>query len=161
MHINDLGDGRFELVETRIIRLGVLTNRRVAERFADFLDQMDEHEREQLVAFTDGVPGEDLEAPADDCELARPSQDLASAAEPLMAEAYARLEDGEKLGLVADDLGISMPKLRGSWARHIRVKGTMTGSAEAISCATCGRSFRPGSSGTDTCARCSRDLGRV
>lgn len=50
--VNDLGDGRFELVELRPIPLGILTSRRIAERFADFFDQLDEASLRQLEAFT-------------------------------------------------------------------------------------------------------------
>lgn len=46
--INDLGDGRCELVEIRTTTLGILTSRRIAERFADWLDAQDEEGLQQL-----------------------------------------------------------------------------------------------------------------
>lgn len=40
----------------------------------------------------------------------------------LLALAFQRLKDGEKLGLVADDIGMPMPKLRSEWARYQKAR---------------------------------------
>lgn len=49
--MNDLGDGQFELVRIEPVVIGVLTDRRIAERFADFLTNMEEAERAQIDLF--------------------------------------------------------------------------------------------------------------
>lgn len=162
-HINDLGDDRFELVEVRRTVLGVLTNRQIAEHFADYLDILD------AAAFAADDP---LPAPApasSDVPPAFPSAQsmvvpLSVAADPVaptpetpLAEALRRLEAGEQLGVVADELGIPMPRLRGIWAKRVRDQ------KEAIAvgtCTGCAREYRPGAQDEGLCARCTRDLGR-
>lgn len=202
IQLKDLGDGRIEMIQVRPVSLGILTSRRIAERFADFLDQMEEHELEQLSEFITGEappaiaagymlknegvtwryfnstngtttlassPVQAGERAAD--ETAPVPTNSTPEAEPKtdtpMQVAFARLEAGEKVGVVADDLGIPMPRLRSMWARRCRArkdeeaeKAEADRPSDTVSCSTCGRDYKPGASDEGLCARCTRDLGR-
>ncbi|MBC9246717.1 hypothetical protein H4P12_08325 [Paracoccus sp. 11-3] len=180
--LKELGDDRFELFELRPRSVGVLTNRRIAERFVDFLDSIDEEHQQVLediefdiplpqpdaITIEDGDfdpsqhPGflqpEATPAPAPAPELAKPVED-----ETPLREAYRRLEAGEQLSVVADETGIAMPKLRGLWANKIRYSKEAANQDEAMleaECTTCRRRYRPSASDEGLCSRCVRDLGR-
>lgn len=210
IQLNDLGDGRFELVEMKPVSLGILTSRWVAERFADFLDSIPAEERRQFEDFTadpegahvsaEGISASTLSAAkaTDDIDLVLGRCEVTGALavsdtagpetiEPEAApadvpettevgegkpaaalrkvtpieEAFQRLAAGEAVGVVADDMGMPMPRLRGLWARRCRAVKDEEDAARAgmTECSTCGREFRPGSDGADNCARCSRALG--
>lgn len=82
-----------------------------------------------------------------------------------LQEAFRRLEAGEKLGAVADDVGLPMPQLRGQWARRQRSNDpapaptpapavpTMS-RGEVENCKLCEREFRPSDTSDGLCSRC-------
>lgn len=102
-----------------------------------------------------------------------------------LAAAFARLENGEKLKAVAQDLGIPWTSLRGSWSQHARrngkkatapqqatsvalvvrdkphpldvVKGAIAAVNDMEDCRNCGRSFTPSEQSIELCARCAKD----
>ncbi|MFN3314328.1 MAG: hypothetical protein ACK46Q_12795 [Hyphomonas sp.] len=209
--IKDLGNDKFELLRIEPVVIGVLTDRRIAERFADFLTNMEEAERAQMDLFIieddvadidhaapgvridpapaapeeiltvadpepmPGVASEDIPAvpppaivqPQDDVQPEAPT--AASVKETPMEEAFRRLQAGEALGVVADDIGIPMTRLRSLWAHKCRgmkdrPAQAPTAVAEApaaeAQCAGCGKNFRLSADGDGLCARCHRDVGR-
>lgn len=95
-----------------------------------------------------------------------PEKPRAELHETPLQEAFRRLEAGEKLGAVADDVGIPMPQLRGQWARQQRgnsaaAKPATASSAAPENCRLCEREFRPSDTSDGLCARCARDAGVV
>ena len=80
-HINDAGDGRYELLEVRPTVVGVLTNRHIVERFAEFLTAAEEREQEQLADIERFGGREPFPAP--DAPVEEPETDL----EPVSADA--------------------------------------------------------------------------
>lgn len=77
------------------------------------------------------------------------------APEPDWERAMTRLAAGEKLRLVAEDMGIVWTVLRGRWAQR---SSAQPRSDDAMTnCMICDRPFRPSATSTDKCARCSRD----
>ena len=183
IQINDLGDGRFELVELRPVCLGVMNSRSLADMVATFLNSKRDHRGigAAVIKITDEPADHDVEVAAQQLpEIIPvsapvqvdpvPDQKPATASvlrEPVttpespLDEAFERIGAGEPLGVVADELGISMPILRSRWARHCRTMKDTAAPEELapVACKTCGKEFRPSSDGADTCARCSRDLG--
>jgi|GEM_PF-2436557 len=98
-----------------------------------------------------------------------------------LAAAFSRLENGEKLKAVAEDLGIPWTSLRGSWSQHARrigkkastpsqalvvcdkphpldvVKSAIAAVNDMEDCRNCGRSFTPSEQSIELCARCAKD----
>lgn len=72
-----------------------------------------------------------------------------------IADAFRRLEEGDKLTVVAHDLGISMNRMRGMWAHSRRTLQTHLAEGGQQPCTLCKKPFIPSISHPDTCARCS------
>lgn len=182
--VNDLGDGTFQLVETRITAIGVIFNKRHAERFANWLELQEEHEAQQLEAcistevmpkpdalmVADPIIGEanlaDLAvagaAPVADVQPPRMRVPL-SPSETQLEKAFRRIREGEKLGTVADDMGLDFHRLRSRWAQQSKRAKAAAGAGTATSdstCNTCGRGYKASHDDEGLCARCSRDLVR-
>lgn len=83
-----------------------------------------------------------------------------------MHEAFMRIDAGEKLGKVADDLGLKMPMVRAAYARRARAMKEEGEAAETASpadtgpeeCRMCGREFRASDHSDGLCARCQRGV---
>lgn len=186
--IHDRGDGQFELVEMRPTVVGILSDRRIAERFADFLDAADAAELAQLAEIERFGAREPFPAPDDARETVFVAGDIPALEDPEPApegveiasvtpaapagagddvretplqEALRRLRAGEQMCVVADETGIPLPKLRGTWAQRARKsRGTAPVTVADAACTTCGRAYHAGASDEGLCARCTRDLGR-
>lgn len=74
-----------------------------------------------------------------------------------IAEAFSRLESGEKLAVVAQDLGISMNRMRGMWAHSRRMVQRHLAEGGQQPCTLCKKPFTPSISHPETCARCSHE----
>lgn len=180
--VRDLGDGRFELVEMRPVVVGVLTDRRIAERFADYLDSIgatmpdtDPDEGAVAAVWADIAPTQDALAtdlPPSPIEALRaapvpevtPSAPATAQKETPMGEAIRRVAAGEAVGVVADDVGIPMPRVRAAWAKHCRdnkAKAAMETPEADEECRLCGRAYHSNDSSGGLCARCARDTGGV
>lgn len=70
--------------------------------------------------------------------------------------AFRRIADGEKIGQVAPDFGLTFYQLRGLWANHKRNLQSHMAEGGKIACANCQKPFTPSISHPDTCARCSQ-----
>lgn len=98
-------------------------------------------------------------APAEAPAVAKATAQPPSATpETPLQEAFRRLAAGEKLGTVADDVGIPMPQLRGQWARHQRNSNSVP-RTDVENCKLCDREFRPSDQSDGLCSRCSREAG--
>ena len=73
-----------------------------------------------------------------------------------MLAAFERIESGDRLRDVADDLGLPFGKLCSLWANHVRHHQKETAGGGQIDCAICARPFTPSQSSPDLCARCAR-----
>lgn len=182
IEIKDLGEDRFELIEIKPRSLGILTDRQTANHFAAYLNTLNEaQEQPSLPSFlraggddlpVDEVPEAAMPEPAHEEAAAEaapeaspdaeeaPSLTVAAIEDDLFAEAITRVASGENVGVVADELGLSFPRLRGKWAKHVRDQNEAeeNTASKADGCRTCGREFKD-TTGNGTCARCSRDLG--
>lgn len=179
--IRDRPDGHFELVQMVPTTLGILTSRWVAERFADFLDNLDDDELRhfELIGADEEQLAQDFSASGQvetggeadqpdpirqDCLPDSPAPAASSELDDLLNEAFERLEAGEPVGVVADDIGMTMPKLRSRWAARCKQKKNTApppigDSHEYEDCRMCGRSFRPTMDSDGLCARCNREMG--
>lgn len=176
--INELETGMFEVVRCEPVVVGILNDRGVAELFADFLDTLHSLDRETLSAFVPDAPAAEPEPVAEPAEVTdlAPAETPSPEAEPEapaveaplmpsetpLEEALRRLEAGEKLGAVADDLRLPMTMLRGTWAKWCRDNRTPGGGAmqrEEVNCRLCDRSIKVSVGSDPLCARCARDLG--
>lgn len=181
--INARDDGQYDLVVMRPTIVGTLASKRMAERFASWLETMDEEELEQLSAFqadepmpapdapalvaeTDDSPAEQAGLPVLETQQPDPRPSAPADAAPdripsteVLHAAFARIASGENLTTVADDIGMSMFKLRSRYARHRR--DTPAQSDDKVDCVTCGRPHKPSAAGDGLCARCARDMGRA
>lgn len=70
--------------------------------------------------------------------------------------AFRRIADGEKIGQIAPEFGLTMAQLRGLWANHKRNLQSHMAEGGKIACANCQKPFMPSISHPDTCARCSQ-----
>ena len=70
-------------------------------------------------------------------------------------QAFARIQQGERIHLVAPDFGLSMGQLRGMWASHRRQMQKHLAQGSQQPCLLCQRMFTPSLSNPETCARCS------
>ena len=94
------------------------------------------------------------------------SEDATESPVTPMQEAFMRIEAGEKLGVVADDLGLKMPLVRAAYARRVRALKEEAEAAEPAphvdagveECRMCGREFRANDNSDGLCARCQRGL---
>lgn len=77
--------------------------------------------------------------------------------EEQLDRAFVRLTAGEKLVVVAADLGWPWTVLRGHWARQKQVLQKHLAEGGQVECAHCRKPFIPSISSPDKCARCSRD----
>ncbi len=73
-----------------------------------------------------------------------------------MHRAFARIQQGEEMRVVAGDLRISMFQLSSAWDSHRREMQVFMASAGRQPCLHCGRPFTPSISSPETCARCSK-----
>ncbi len=71
--------------------------------------------------------------------------------------AFRRIGEGEKVSVVAAEMGVGMPQLRGLWANHKRRVQKHLAEGGQIACAMCKKLFTPSLSNPDTCARCSHE----
>lgn len=80
-----------------------------------------------------------------------------------MMEAFERIDAGEKLGVVADELGLKMPMVRAAYARRARALKEEAESAapdhrEREECRLCGREFTASAESDGLCGRCARGM---
>lgn len=71
-------------------------------------------------------------------------------------QAFARIQQGEKIYDVARDFGLTMGQLRGKWANHKRNLQKHLAEGGQQPCSLCAHPFTPSISNPDTCARCSK-----
>ena len=81
----------------------------------------------------------------------------------LMHEAFQRIDAGEKLGVVADDLGLKMPMVRAAYARRARAikeeaDAYPSAPREQEECRLCGREFVASIDSDGLCGRCARGM---
>lgn len=172
--INELATGQFEVVRYEPVVVGVLSDRGVAELFADFLDTLHSIDRDALSEFVTVGPTEEVrpaadvaepapaEVPAPEAEPETPIETPSKPSEAPLEEALRRLAEGEKLGVVADDLRLPMTMLRGTWAKWCRDNRAPGGGAtqrEEVNCRLCDRSIKVAIGSDPLCARCARELG--
>jgi len=178
--MRDRPDGQVEIVLCRPEVVGIMSDRDMAARFVAFLqaddpDLIEDEPSGFATAAADvaEVAALDLEdvappvrkptrsavnLPAVVSDKPQPPVVFAAPKELTEAEvaaAFDRLHLGEKLTAVAQDMGITMGRLRGMWASHL--KGLQRHMAEGGQqpCTLCRRPFTPSISSPDTCARCS------
>ncbi|WP_226781856.1 hypothetical protein [Oceaniglobus trochenteri] len=178
--ISESGDG--DVFVDRIVRnrLGSFRDRAHAELFADALKTSQADQAGELTVQAAALekaaqkPSDPKPQPAAPKprqpapETTEPEPILEEAsAEPVGAEgastsrctpiqeAFRRIGNGEKIGVVADDLGFSMGVLRGKWAHHCRTVQADAGGAQD-ECVICAKPFTPSDSSPDKCARCAR-----
>lgn len=184
--LRDRPDGQVEIIFSRPILVGVFPERDTAERICAFLKDDQPELPEALPinfreAKADAAEAEtsDLSdllraAPKPVRKAARRRQSLPVApvrpvapvqrsleapqdlTEEQVADAFARIQTGEKIPAVAMDFGMSMFQLRGMWANHKRQMQRFIADAGQQPCAHCQRPFTPSISHPDTCARCSK-----
>lgn len=73
------------------------------------------------------------------------------------AAAFARIESGEKIAVIAPDFGLTMGQLRSHWAMHKRILQQHIREGGQIACSLCRKPFMPSISHPDKCARCSHE----
>lgn len=73
------------------------------------------------------------------------------------AAAFRRIENGEKIAVIAPDFGLTMGQLRSHWAMHKRILQQHIREGGQIACSLCKKPFTPSISHPDTCARCSHE----
>lgn len=73
------------------------------------------------------------------------------------AEAFRRIENGEKIAVIAPDFGLTLAQLRSQWAMHKRLLQQHLREGGQIACALCKTPFTPSISSPDKCARCSHE----
>ena len=177
--MRDRPDGQVEIVLYRPEIIGVMNDRDMAAWFVAFLQQDDadliEEEPSGFATATADVaeattldlddlepavpaPGRAANLPAVVSDKPQPPVFIATPKELGEAEveaAFDRLHGGEKLTAVAQSIGITMGRLRGMWASHL--KGLQRHMAEGGQepCTLCRRPFTPSVSSPDKCARCS------
>lgn len=189
--IHPCGDGRFEIQRLEIVTVGVMYDQALANMVLAMMSSIAGEPEAPSDAGDISLP--ELLAPALPQSMGKtglpricgefvplsaepvPVPDAVTAREPEkvpadqhetpLQEAFRRLEAGEKLGRVADDVGIPMPQLRGQWARQQRgTKPDVAATAphtELESCRLCERDFRPSATSDGLCSRCARDAGLV
>lgn len=181
--MNDLGDGHVEVLEMRPVSLGVLTSKPVAERFVEFLNMIDGDELsnefdDPEVVLVEAAIDDALASPATPETIVAgvlfPRADVEQEAAPLsrqeeetpLQEAFRRIGAGEAVGVVADDLGMPMPRLRAQWAARVKQqqKGANASHAaaaicEQVACRVCSRLHKATIASDGLCARCSKDVG--
>lgn len=69
--------------------------------------------------------------------------------------AFDRIRNGEKIAMIAQDIGVPMMSLRAKWANHNRYLNATVNPDPQIQCA-CGRDFTPSGINNTMCARCAR-----
>lgn len=181
--INERDDGQFEVLEVTPITRGVIATRDIAEQFVNYLNLISEvglSDRPTApdtgrspapldTSAFDAVDASDpvVAEPQTSNATVEPDQLPARTGETPLQEAFRRLEEGEKVGPVADDLGMPMPRLRAQWAarikQHQRAATTDDPAPAAIGedaeCRICGRTHKVSMSSDGLCARCTRDVG--
>lgn len=73
------------------------------------------------------------------------------------ALAFSRIGDGEKIGTVAVDFGVTMFEMRGMWAQYRYKLQKELAEGGQQNCVLCTKKFTPSMSHPDRCARCSHD----
>ena len=71
-------------------------------------------------------------------------------------QAFARIQQGERIIDIAKDFGVSMGHLRSRWALHKRYLQQHMAEGGQQACTLCAHPFTPSISNPDTCARCSK-----
>ena len=110
----------------------------------------------------EGAP-ENLPAAPARAVVERPRQAVTMCAhlpEEVMAPAFERLERGERLQVVASELGVPWPSLRGAYAGYKGRRQREIARGGMSSCSLCSREFMPSVTSPDTCARCAKAMGR-
>lgn len=181
--MRDCADGQVEVVILRPEVIGVLSDRAMASRFVAFLQSEDpelvtEEPAGFATAAADVADAErlDLEevappvaAPIAPRRIAtlpavvseRPTAPVFVAAPKTLTEAeidaaFERIHRGEKLTAVAASVGITMGRLRGMWASHLKQLQRHMAEGGQQPCGCCQRPFTPSVSSPDKCARCNR-----
>lgn len=77
--------------------------------------------------------------------------------EAQLDQAFGRIAAGEKIAVVAADIGTTFGSLRGLWANHCRKMQRHIAEGRQIECRLCQKPFTPSISNPETCARCSHD----
>lgn len=176
--MRDRPDGQVEIVLYRPEIVGVMNDRDMAARFVAFLQQDDPDLIEEepsgfatAAADVAGVADLDLDdvVPAVPHRVAnlpavvseKPQAPVFVAAPKELTEAevdaaFDRLHAGEKLAVVAQDVGITMGRLRGMWASHLKHLQRHMAEGGQQPCTLCRRPFTPSITNPDTCARCSQ-----
>lgn len=175
--LRDRPDGQVEIVLYRPEVVGVMNDRDMAARFVAFLEQDDpdlivEEPSGFATASADVAEAEDLNLgdlverglPQDRTalpaviEAPRPPVFVAAPKELTEAEieaAFERILGGEKLTAVATSIGITMGRLRGMWAAHLKQLQRHMAEGGQQACTLCQKLFTPSVSSPDKCARCS------
>lgn len=71
--------------------------------------------------------------------------------------AFRRIADGQKIGDIAPEYGLTMGQLRAMWAHHRRMLQRHLAEGGPVACRLCERPFTPSVMHPDTCARCSHE----
>lgn len=184
--VRDRTDGQVEIVLSRPVVMGVFPEREIADRVCAFLrDEQPQLADDEPAIFARGAAEKIASAPLDLDEVAdeiapaprhthrkmqlpaaapeKPRAPAVSAPAPhtlsedQIAQAFTRIQKGEKILSVAADFGLSMGQLRGMWANHKRQMQKYMAADGQQACRLCQRAFTPSISNPDTCARCSHE----
>lgn len=183
--VRDRSDGQVEIVLARPMLIGVFPDRDIADRVcamlrADEPPLPDDEPAMFARAAADVVDAaaEDLDKIADEVAPAprrysrrtqvpalapvkpqapaRTAPAVHNLSEAQIAQAFARIQQGEKIHAVATDNDLTMGQLRGMWANHKRQLQRYMADAGQQPCRLCTRPFTPSITNPDTCARCSQ-----
>lgn len=182
--MRDRPDGQFEIVLQKPILVGVFPERDTAERIVAFLQTNDvdliegepaswSKAKRDVEEATKAETLEDIpetypkQAEQPKVKAATPAVVAPKRPPAIRVEktdltfeqteaAFARISNGEKIGDVAPDFGVTMGQLRGLWANHCRKLQLHLAEGGQIECINCKKAFTPSLSHPDTCARCSK-----
>ncbi|MFB2531011.1 hypothetical protein ACEYYA_02475 [Paracoccus sp. p3-h83] len=183
--LRDRSDGQVEIVLSRPVLVGVFPDRDVADRVCAFLRAEEPALPDDEPAMFARAAADVADAVAEDLDqLANevapaprrssrrtqlpalaPVKPQAPAQTPpaphnlseaQIDQAFARLQQGEKVHAVAADYGLPMGQLRGMWANHKRQLQRYMADAGQQPCRLCARPFTPSIMNPETCARCSQ-----
>lgn len=179
--LRDRSDGMVEIILSRPVFVGLFPERDTAEKICAYLNDA-EIEPIPLAgpapADVDDDPVDDLtdtdfepeqpvrksvrraQLPAVIAQKPRAPVALQDDGAPLSAEeiwsAFARIQNGEKLHVVAPDFDLTMGQLRGRWAAYKKHMQKYIAEGGQQPCKHCQRPFTPSISNPDMCARCSK-----
>lgn len=171
--IRESETGQFEIVRSVPQVVATFVDQVLAIKVMSFLveDELGESTKDKIRKSQSVLKSEvDKKPIKTEISLPAPAHQAAiSEAEPVkepqeltpmnLSAAIVRLQDGETLRGVADDMGLDWKQLRSKWALHNRVtqkKPQSSASAPDAVCKLCNKSFKASIENMETCARCSR-----